>query len=89
MELLLKNDVPVEDQVENPIRFIGEKGYKVLVVGNSITLHSPKPEIGWTGDFGGGKLRRSRLFIAVYAMSERGNPGCVFAGFGLKILLRT
>lgn len=52
MELLLNNNVPAEEQVKDPVRFIGTKGYKVLVVGNSITLHAPKPEIGWTGDFG-------------------------------------
>ena len=52
MKLLLSNNVPAKEQVKDPVRFIGTKGYKVLVVGNSITLHSPKPEIGWTGDFG-------------------------------------
>ena len=74
MELLLKNDVPVEDQVENPIRFIGEKGYKVLVVGNSITLHSPKPEIGWTGDFGMAASCEEADFVhRLYTLcSERG-----------------
>ena len=43
MELLLNNNVPAEEQVKDPVRFIGTKGYKVLVVGNSITLHAPKP----------------------------------------------
>ena len=25
---------------------------KVLFLGNSITLHAPKPDIGWTGNWG-------------------------------------
>lgn len=25
---------------------------KVMILGNSITLHAPKPEIGWTGNWG-------------------------------------
>ena len=25
---------------------------KVLFLGNSITLHGPKPDIGWTGNWG-------------------------------------
>ena len=28
------------------------KGERVLFVGNSITMHGPKPEIGWTGNWG-------------------------------------
>ena len=28
------------------------KGPRVMFVGNSITLHGPKPEIGWYGNFG-------------------------------------
>jgi hypothetical protein len=29
-----------------------ENALKVLFVGNSITLHAPKPEIGWNGNWG-------------------------------------
>ena len=29
-----------------------EKALKVIFVGNSITRHAPKPEIGWHGDWG-------------------------------------
>ena len=30
----------------------GEPGRKVLIMGNSITLHAPAPNIGWTGNWG-------------------------------------
>lgn len=30
----------------------GAETHKVLFLGNSITKHGPKPDIGWTGDFG-------------------------------------
>lgn len=80
MELLLRNNVPAEEQVKDPVRFIGTNGYKVIVVGNSITLHSPKPEIGWTGDFGMRQVvKRLILFIdyTLYVLSAEKSK-CVF-----------
>jgi len=73
MELLLRNNVPAEEQVKDPVRFIGTNGYKVIVVGNSITLHSPKPEIGWTGDFGmAASCEKADFIHRLYALcSER------------------
>ena len=48
---------------ENPVPAIGQnaedmrafdpgKGPRILFVGNSITLHGPRPEIGWTDNRG-------------------------------------
>ncbi|WP_442505385.1 SGNH/GDSL hydrolase family protein [Novipirellula sp. SH528] len=37
---------------EPDIVFNGTKANKVLFLGNSITLHGPKPDIGWEGNWG-------------------------------------
>tara|TARA_R110002167_G_scaffold76125_2_gene212187 strand:+ start:208 stop:900 length:693 start_codon:yes stop_codon:yes gene_type:complete len=37
---------------EPDIDFNGTKANKVLFLGNSITLHGPKPDIGWEGNWG-------------------------------------
>jgi hypothetical protein len=51
----LANTVSVYNQVdskENAARSGKEGGLKVLFVGNSITLHGPNSEIGWSGNWG-------------------------------------
>lgn len=50
-----KNDVPASAQVRerNYIAVFDRGGkYNVLFLGNSITRHEPKPEIGWDHDWG-------------------------------------
>ena len=46
------NTVPAVRQVSDTVYYLGEKGTKVLILGNSITLHGPKPEIGWLNHWG-------------------------------------
>ena len=50
---LQENIVPAENQNVGSV-FLDEPGddIRVLFVGNSITKHAPKPEIGWTRDCG-------------------------------------
>ena len=54
--LIDKNTVPSENQMVNSqyISFLGNPNAKkrILVVGNSITRHGPREEIGWSGDWG-------------------------------------
>lgn len=53
MRDLQKNIVPAENQnVGNYFPYGGGDGIRVLFVGNSITKHAPKPEIGWLTDCG-------------------------------------
>ena len=50
-----ENTVSAENQLRREDRFSGKDtrgGVRLLFVGNSITLHAPKPEIGWTHNWG-------------------------------------
>ena len=48
------NTVPAQDQLSQDARIRGEgkSSPRILFLGNSITLHGPKADIGWTGDWG-------------------------------------
>ena len=52
MRDLQENNVPSEHQNEECYFPQLNSGIRVLFVGNSITKHAPKPEIGWTNDCG-------------------------------------
>ncbi len=53
MNQIDKNDVPAEKQLKTDTPLFYEnkdgKGIRILFVGNSITLHGYKPDIGWYG----------------------------------------
>lgn len=53
---LKKNTVSARGQMADlaHIRFLGAEnaGLRILIAGNSITLHGPKASIGWQGDWG-------------------------------------
>lgn len=66
MDEIEKNTVRVEEQLSEEQKFyriseIGKK--KILIVGNSITRHAPKPEIGWVGDFGMAASERKMDYV--------------------------
>lgn len=52
----IENTVSAENQMINSstVSFLGraDAPYRILIVGNSITRHGPKEEIGWSGDWG-------------------------------------
>ena len=49
---VFKNTVSAKNQVSNNLFFLGDSGLRVMIVGNSITLHHPKEDIGWFGEWG-------------------------------------
>ena len=48
------NTVPAQGQLSQDARIRGEgkSSPRILFLGNSITLHGPNADIGWTGDWG-------------------------------------
>ena len=68
------NTVSAENQVKSSqVRIYRNGGdYKVLFVGNSITRHAPKPEIGWYGDWGMAASSENKDYVHVLlSMLER------------------
>ena len=53
-----------------------ENALKVLFVGNSITLHAPKPEIGWNGNWGmaASKKENDYVHLVVQGLEEKFGP---------------
>lgn len=66
-EQLKKNTVDARNQIAKSehIRTYNEdgKGIRVMFAGNSITLHSPKEEIGWFGDYGMAASEREKDYV--------------------------
>lgn len=61
-----ENTVDAANQLPNSERFfsdVGRGGLRVLFVGNSITLHAPKPEIGWTYNWGMAASSRENDYV--------------------------
>ena len=64
-----------EDLQANPVPALGQnaanqtafdatkKGPRVLFVGNSITLHGPRPQIGWTNNWGMAASARDKDYV--------------------------
>ncbi len=82
MEQIEKNSVSSKDQLKGKgsVAFIGSgKGIKVLFVGNSITWHSPAPQIGWNNEWGmaASALEKDYVHILISKIREK-NPDAAF-----------
>ena len=77
-----------DDLQANPVPAIGQnakdqkvfdpakKGPRVLFVGNSITLHGPRPQIGWTNNWGMAASARDKDYVHLLDTHGRFNhPG--------------
>ena len=78
---LLRNDVPAASQLpDGSVSFFGDPDadVRVLFLGNSITRHGPKPEIGWTGDWGMAATSPEKDYVHRVARGLRLRAGKVF-----------
>jgi hypothetical protein len=79
-DYLLDNTVPAAGQLKGDgfVRFHYTDGAKlnVLFVGNSITLHGVKPEIGWYGDWGMAASKEENDYVhrLVDKLARNGTP---------------
>jgi hypothetical protein len=52
-----------EEAISNDTAAKTGRPFRVLFLGNSITIHGPKPEIGWTGDCGMAASAQEKDFV--------------------------
>ena len=80
MENLQENIIPSSNQNSKDVFIHGNPGFKVLFLGNSITKHSPKPEVGWTNDCGMAASSLEKDYVHVFMQKLRAvSPGASFA----------
>ncbi len=66
--------ISTEDRQTINHRLPKDRHMKLLILGNSITRHSPSPEIGWTGDWGMAASAKEKDFAHILAgmLEKRG-----------------
>lgn len=80
---LKKNTVDAQNQLQESeyVQFLhmNKTGLRVLFMGNSITLHGPKPEIGWHGAWGMAASCREKDYVhRLMASIGEKNDNCAF-----------
>ena len=85
MKDLQENIVPSENQNKTDYFSEGNGGLKILFVGNSISRHAPKPDMGWYGDWGmaASEAEKDYLHLIVAKIKEK----IIITFQGLKFLI--
>lgn len=80
MSDLQENPVPATNQIVKNILLDQNDGdMRILFVGNSITRHGPKPDIGWELDCGMAASSPERDYVHVFAAGySKIHPGAVY-----------
>ncbi len=73
---IIKNDVDAENQTHEKVKIVeheNRSAKRVLFLGNSITLHETKPQIGWNVNWGmaASKEEKDYVHIVLNALRER------------------
>ena len=75
------NNVASENQVSQYVTFDGVNGGtpRIMFIGNSITRHAPKPDIGWYGNWGMAASSKEKDFVhLVMAEIQKSHPNSEF-----------
>ena len=80
---LQKNTVSAKNQLKDSsgIRFfdLENNGKRIMFVGNSITLHGVRPEIGWHGDWGMAASGKEKDYVhLIMSKTKENNKDCAF-----------
>lgn len=67
MKQIEKNTVKAENRLNTFINHSG-KGKRIMFVGNSITKHAAKEEIGWFGDWGMAASKEENDYVHIVIM---------------------
>ena len=80
MSDLQENPVPAVNQIVKNILLDQNDGdIRILFVGNSITRHGPKPDIGWERDCGMAASSPEHDYVHVFAAGySKNHPGAVY-----------
>ena len=77
---LQKNIVPSSGQNKGNLFLYENTGLRILFAGNSITKHSPKPEIGWTKDCGMAASSADKDYVHLLMQKIRQYDPCAAYG---------
>jgi len=81
-DIISENTVSAEHQLprSSTVFYLGSKNAqkRILIVGNSITRHGKKPEIGWNYDFGMAASREENDFVHLLARMVNRNADSAF-----------
>ena len=73
---IIKNDVDAENQTHEKVKIVeheNNSAKRILFLGNSITLHETKPQIGWNANWGmaASSQEKDYVHIVLNALRER------------------